>query len=86
MKAKQCVFVVSCTCQVLLNMGFPLKKFGPSHGSSVEDSYVLIHHFLVGFKIVMSREAIGVNPAGGESNAMYNSMTLNTVMKGLTAG
>lgn len=56
---------VTYTCQVLLHMWLLLQELGPSHRPSVEDSYILIHHILIGFKVVRSLKAIGVNPAVG---------------------
>lgn len=60
---------VSCTCQVLLYTRLLLQEFGPSHGPSVEDSHVLVHHLLIGLKILMSLEAVGVNPAGANPHS-----------------
>lgn len=66
--SSMCVFgCVSSTRYILLYVRFLLKELGPSGGSSVEDSNVLIHHLCVGFKVMMSLKAIGVNPTEEEN-------------------
>lgn len=81
----------TCACQVLLHMGFLLKELGPSHRPSIEDSFILIHHLLVGFKIVRSLKAIGVNPAVAKPHNQVphtneQQCTKHNCGKGLTSG
>lgn len=60
-------FSFICTCHVLLHKWFLLQELGPSHGASVEHRYVLIHHLLVGVKVIMPLKAVGVDPVGTNS-------------------
>lgn len=71
-------------------MGFLLKELGPSNRPSVEDRHILAHHFLVGFEILVSLEAVGVNPAGANGNRVQlselHTRRMNTVRKALRVG